>query len=175
MQTIDIAQAIKDNSANVSQNLDPSVLGELLPTATFNNKGILSSSAYRNIPQKINIGKEYNAIRIADNLQKWVRQSIPFSGYIPLGKQLAFHGFAYFETSDIALRGGAKILSYGDNSEGLLELYSREENDKFHLYLVAPITGSSEIDTFFITSPYECVREKITLDDSFKKLQINII
>ena len=58
MQTIDIAQAIKDNSANVSQNLDPSVLGELLPTATFNNKGILSSSAYRNIPQKINIGKE---------------------------------------------------------------------------------------------------------------------
>ena len=30
MQTIDIAQAIKDNSANVSQNLDPSVLGGLL-------------------------------------------------------------------------------------------------------------------------------------------------
>ena len=152
-----------------------SLLGGLLPTATFNNKGILSSSAYRNIPQKINIGKEYNAIRIADNLEKWIRQSISFFGYIPLGKQLAFHGFAYFETSDITLKGGAKILSYGDNSEGLLELYSREKNDKFHLYLVAPITGSSEIDTFFITSPYECVREKITLDDSFKKLQINII
>lgn len=152
-----------------------SVVGGLLPTATFNNKGILSSSAYRNIPQKINIGKEYNAIRIADNLGKWIRQSISFFGYIPSGKKLAFHGFAYFETTDITLNGGAKILSYGDNSEGLLELYSREENDKFHLYLVAPISGSSEIDTFFITSPYECVREKIILDDSFKKLQINII
>ena len=150
-------------------------MGELLPIATFNNKGILSSSAYRNIPQKINIGREYNAIRIADSLGKWIRQSISFSGYIPSGNKLAFNGFAYFETTDITLKGGAKILSHGDNSEGLLELYSKEENGKFHLYLVAPITASSEIDTFFITSPYECVREKIILDDSFNKLQINII
>ena len=30
MKTIDIAQAINDNSANVSQNLDPSVLGGLI-------------------------------------------------------------------------------------------------------------------------------------------------
>jgi hypothetical protein len=35
MQTIDIAQAIKDNSANVSQNLDPSVLGGLLKLSTM--------------------------------------------------------------------------------------------------------------------------------------------
>ncbi len=39
MQTIDIAQAIKDNSANVSQNLDPSVLGGLLPEASYNTSG----------------------------------------------------------------------------------------------------------------------------------------
>lgn len=44
MQTIDIAQAIKDNSANVSQNLDPSVLGELLPTVTMTNKGIVKQN-----------------------------------------------------------------------------------------------------------------------------------
>lgn len=166
METIDFNTVIAENI---------SVVEGLLPTATFNNKGILSSSTYRKIPQRINIGKEYNAIRIANNIGKWVRESIPFFGYIPTGKKLAFHGFAYFETTNVTLDGGAKILSYGDNSEGLLELYYREGNDKFHLYLVAPIPGSTEVDTFFITSPYECVREKIILDDSFKKLQINII
>ncbi len=37
MQTIDIAQAIKDNSANVSQNLDSSVLEGLI--LKFNSNG----------------------------------------------------------------------------------------------------------------------------------------
>lgn len=166
METIEFNEVIK-------QNIE--VVGGLLPTATYNSKGIVSFETYRNIPQKFNIGKEYNAIRIANNLGKWVRQSISFFGYIPSGKKLAFHGFAYFETTDITLNGGAKILSYGDNSEGLLELYSKEENGKFYLYLVAPMLGSSEIDTFFITSPYECMREKLILDDSYKKLQIDII
>lgn len=38
MQTIDIARAIKNNSANVSQNLDPSVLEGLLPIDDINNR-----------------------------------------------------------------------------------------------------------------------------------------
>lgn len=149
--------------------------GRLLPTATYNSKGIVSFATYRNIPQKFYIGKEYNAIRIADNIGKWIRESIPFSGYIPHGKKLAFHGFVFFDTTDVTLNGGAKILSQGDNSEGLLALYAKQENDKFHVYLVAPVPGSTEVDSFFITSPYECVREKLILDDSYKKLQIDVI
>lgn len=168
METIDFNEVIRDPETI-------SVVGELLPTATYNSKGIVSIATYRNIPQKINIGKEYNAIRIAVNLGKWIRESIPFFGYIPSGKQLAFQGFVFFETTDVTLKGGAKILSQGDNSEGLLALYAKQENDKFHVYLVAPVPGSSEIDTFFITSPYACVREKLILDDSYKKLQIDII
>ena len=109
-------------------------VGVLLPTATYNSKGIVSFATYRNIPQKINIGKEYNAIRIADNLGKWTRQSISFFGYIPSGKKLAFQGFVFFETTDVTLNGGAKILSQGDNSEGLIALYAKQENDKFHVY-----------------------------------------
>lgn len=170
METIDFNEVIRDPETI-------SVVGVLLPTATYNSKGIVSFATYRNIPQKINIGKEYNAIRIADNLGKWTRQSISFFGYIPSasGKKLAFQGFVFFETTDVTLNGGAKILSQGDNREGLLALYAKQENDKFHVYLVAPVPGSSEIDTFFITSPYECVREKLILDDSYKKLQIDII
>lgn len=168
METIDFNEVIRDPGTI-------SVVGGLLPTATYNSKGIVSFATYRNIPQKINIGKEYNAIRIADNLGRWTRQSISFFGCIPSGKKLAFHGFVFFETTDVRLNGGAKILSQGDNSEGLLALYAKQENDKFHVYLVAPVPGSSEVDTFFITSPYECVREKLILDDSYKKLQIDII
>lgn len=168
METIDFNEVIRDPETI-------SAVGALLPTATYNSKGIVSFATYRNIPQKINIGKEYNAIRIADNLGKWIRHSIPFFGYIPSGKKLAFHGFVFFDTTDVKLNGGAKILSQGDNSEGLLALYAKQENDKFHVYLVAPMPVSSEVDTFFITSPYECVRKKLILDDSYKKLQIDII
>ena len=35
MQTIDLAQAIKDNSSNVSRNLDPSILERLLNLSTM--------------------------------------------------------------------------------------------------------------------------------------------
>lgn len=38
MQTIDIAQAIKENSTSVSQNLDSSVLAGLLPIDDINNR-----------------------------------------------------------------------------------------------------------------------------------------
>ena len=66
MQTIDIAQAIKDNSANVSQNLDPSVLGGLIETASLTNSGLLSKSLYKitYFSKKFNAGK---LVRICSN------------------------------------------------------------------------------------------------------------
>lgn len=49
IQTKTLKEALKDPGVI-------EVVGVLLPTATYNSKGIVSFATYRNIPQKINIG-----------------------------------------------------------------------------------------------------------------------
>ena len=69
MQTIDIAQAIKDNSANVSQNLDPSVLGGLLPAVTMTNKGIVRQNTLEsNTITSVEKGKAYKLTKASTEI-----------------------------------------------------------------------------------------------------------
>lgn len=66
MQTIDIAQAIKDNSANVSQNLDPSVLEGLIGNATKNKDGLIDKKSYLKIEQTSLSDKVIKLLDISD-------------------------------------------------------------------------------------------------------------
>ena len=82
MQTIDIAQAIKDNSANVSQNLDPSVLEGLMSSMDLfpYNKTTLLTTDFNSINksgwQMITNGQEMlNRPSFMEN-NYWIIESI---------------------------------------------------------------------------------------------------
>lgn len=150
-------------------------MGGLLPEATYKRKGLLGTNTYSLIPQLLKTGKTYNAIKIAENVGPWVRQTISIFGFIPAKKTLPFLGYVWFTTTETNLTGGGQLLSQKDNSEGLLQLYYKQNGEAFSVYLVTPAESSSDINNIYIAGPYECVREKISLDDSFKQIPLNII
>ena len=66
MQTIDIAQAIKENSTSVSQNLDSSVLEGLIGNATKNKDGLIDKKSYLKIEQTSLSDKVIKLLDISD-------------------------------------------------------------------------------------------------------------
>jgi hypothetical protein len=148
---------------------------ELLPVATDKTTGMLPSWVYKQIPQLLKIGKNYNAIKIADNIGPWVRRTIDIFGFIPSGKTLPFQGFIYFSSTDINISAGMKINSPKDNSDEIIQFFYRLTDGKYSLYLFCPIIATGDIDTFFITGETQAVVDNITIDDSFHKIPIEII
>lgn len=71
MQTIDIAQAIKENSTSVSQNLDSSVLEGLMPVATISNNGLLSKEQAKFIDTSLAFNIERKQFYKAFNLKQY--------------------------------------------------------------------------------------------------------
>ena len=128
MQTIDIAQAIKENSTSVSQNLDSSVLEELLPEATSEKKGLMSIDSFKDVEISVDI-RGYSMIRVIKTNMIWnpIRPFFVFlhyKGLIHIGGILRGSS----EDSDV-------IVSKISGSVGNFKFYKKIEDGYLNVYI----------------------------------------
>ena len=163
MQTIDIAQAIKDNSANVSQNLDPSVLGELLPVATISNKSFMSADLYKySVKHLTVIGTRMVKLYTKSN-SNWRRKGGLVCFSTENGSWL--YSFCIVEITDSPTKIQVSRI-YGDNSK--IEFYQKD-SELYMYYNTDEMNNISAIG--FSSGNIESYSGK--LDDTFTKVEVS--
>lgn len=163
MQTIDIAQAIKDNSANVSQNLDPSVLGGLLPVASISNKGFMSADLYKySVKYFLVTGTQMVKLYTKSNTT-WMRRG----GLVCISTENGswLYSFCIVEITDRDTKIQVSGI-YGDNSK--IEFYQKDSE----LYMYYNTDETNNISVIgFSSNNIESYSGK--LDDTFTKVEIS--
>lgn len=153
MQTIDIAQAIKENSTNVSQNLDSSVLEGLLPEATSETKGLMpvavSKFAFGNLIPNCQRNKFYKAFRLQ---QYALGVLVLLYGSITIknGLQTVIfslnnrcQGTFYIQKSKIISTDSSQYTIYGKyNSDNSVDFYFKGHDESYvilnYFWLIRP-------------------------------------
>ena len=163
MQTIDIAQAIKDNSANVSQNLDPSVLEGLLPVVTISNKGFMSADLYKYSVKSFNITGTGMAKLYTKSNSSWVRKG----GLICLSDESkgSLYSFCVVEISGAPTKFSVYKI-FGDDSR--IEFY--QKNSELYVYFNTEARNNISLIGF---SSGNIVHTYNTLDGTFTKVEVS--
>ena len=163
MQTIDIAQAIKDNSANVSRNLDPSVLGGLLPVASISNKGFMSADLYKYsvkyfIVQGTRMAKLYNKTN-----SRWTRKG----GLVSFSDETksSLYAFCVVEIPDEPTKFSVYKI-FGDDSR--IEFY--QKNSELYVYFNTSASNNISVIGF---SSENIEYSNNTLDGTFTEVKIS--
>ena len=163
MQTIDIAQAIKDNSANVSQNLDPSVLEGLLPVVTTSNKGLMSADLYKySVKYFLVTGTQMVKLYTKSNTT-WMRRG----GLVCISTENGswLYSFCIVEITNSPTKIQVSEI-YGDNSK--IEFYQKDSE----LYMYYNTDEGNNISVIgFSSGNIESYSGK--LDDTFMRVEIS--
>lgn len=163
MQTIDIAQAIKENSTSVSQNLDSSVLEGLLPVVTTSNKGLMSADLYKySVKYFLVTGTQMVKLYTKSNTT-WMRRG----GLVCISTENGswLYSFCIVEITDRATKIQVSRI-YGGNSK--IEFYQKDSE----LYMYYNTDAGDNISVIgFSSGNIELYRGK--LDDTFTKVEVS--
>ena len=136
MQTIDIAQAIKENSTSVSQNLDSSVLEGLLPEATSEKKGLMSIDSFKDVEISVDI-RGYSMIRVVKTSIIW-NPIRPFLVFLNNYGLIHIGGIVYSSSEDSDV-----VVSKISGSVGKFKFYKKIEDGYLNVYIYSATNDKS--------------------------------
>ena len=144
-----------------------------MPVATRTISGILSSYIYKNIPQMLKFGKNYNAILLCSDIGAYQRFVIKLFGVLPIIDS-AFEFL--IKVSTTAPVSASNVLVYKQNGlsavKNELKFYVRISDEKLSLWAVCSRETSSDINETYIQSSRENFVQKVAIDETFQEIVI---
>lgn len=152
---------------NISIYVD---VAELMPTATAEKAGLMSIEQYMLMPQKLSIGKTFNAINLGTYEKRYVRFIALIFGYNP--SSMVAQGYLLaFGTNASGLKPQYNCTSWGTKSPVYKFLY-KDNGNSYTVYLYCSDTFSGDHPIFIINPMNSVYAEFINIDDSYKEISI---
>ena len=159
---------MKDGSYTKLEQLH---VAELMPTATAEKAGLMSIEQYMLMPQKLSIGKTFNAINLGTYKKSYVRFIALIFGYNPSSLVAQGYLLAFSTNASDSVKPNYNCTSFGTKSPVYKFLY-KDNGNSYTVYFYCSDTFSGDHPIFIINPMNSVYAEFINIDDSYKEISI---
>ena len=147
------------------------IVAELMPVATAEKNGLMSIEQYMLMPQKLSIGKTFNAINLGTYEKRFVRFIALIFGYNPSSMVAQGYLLAFSTNASDSVKPNYNCTSFGTKSPVYKFLY-KDNGNSYTVYFYCSDTFSGDHPIFIINPMNSVYAEFINIDDSYKEISI---